>query len=151
MRATNPEGTGEWSESGTGSTHVNLPPAFTGESAAFSVAENETAVGTVQAVDANAEDSVTGYALTGGADRELFELDGASGEVRFKAPPNYEEPLRCTERRAAERGRGNNRVRAGGERHRRQRGACKRTAELAVTVTVTDVDEPPARAGARRR
>ena len=141
VRATNPEGTGEWSESGTGSTHVNLPPTFTAESAAFSVAENETAVGTVQAVDANEEDSVTGYALTGGVDRELFELDAATGALSFKAAPNYENPLDAPSSSPRNPAANNeylllvSATSGTGERHK--------SAAQTVVVTVTDVDEPP--------
>ena len=122
VRATNGEGTGEWSEPGTGTTDANAAPEFTPESAAFDVAENQTVVGTVQASDSDAEDSVTGYTLSGGVDRGLFELDEMTGALAFKAAPNHEEPLDVAEHHPGERG-GRQRVRAGGERDQRQRGA----------------------------
>ena len=68
VRATNDEGTSGWSGSGNGSTDANAAPSFT-SAAAFNAAENQTAVGTVQASDGDGADSVTGYAITGGADR----------------------------------------------------------------------------------
>ena len=47
-------------------THpVNRPPVFTSASA-VNVAENTTAVITVIAEDPDAEDAITGYAITGG-------------------------------------------------------------------------------------
>ena len=54
---------------GINGTPYNEPPVFTEASAAFTAPENQSAVGSVEASDDNAEDSVTGYAITGGADR----------------------------------------------------------------------------------
>ena len=62
-------------------------PAFT-TAATQSVAENTTAVVTLAASDPN-DDPVT-YAITGGADSELFALSGA--ELAFRTAPDYESP-----------------------------------------------------------
>ena len=124
VRAKNDEGTGEWSEPGTGTTDANAAPEFTPASAEFRVAENQTEVGTVQASDSDAEDSVTGYTLSGGVDQGLFELDEMTGALAFKAAPNHEDAAGPGEHRAGERG-GRQRVRAGGERDQRQRGTPK--------------------------
>ena len=92
VRAKNAEGTGPWSDTGTGPRADNAAPAFTAASASFTVAENETAVGTVAAEDTDVEDDVTGYELSGGVDAALFDLDGSTGELTFKVAPNYEDP-----------------------------------------------------------
>ena len=73
VRATNAEGTSGWSGSGSGSTDANASPSFT-SSSAFSAAENQTAVGTAQASDSDTGDSVTGYAIQGGADASKFSI-----------------------------------------------------------------------------
>ena len=73
---------------------ANNPPVFTSASS-VSVAENTTAVVTVVAEDPDAEDEITGYAITGGADQTLFELGGASSPLdmlRFKTAPDFEMP-----------------------------------------------------------
>ena len=60
---------------------VNASPSFT-SSATFSAAENQTAVGTVAASDSDTGDSVTGYAIQGGADALKFSIAGATGGRR---------------------------------------------------------------------
>ena len=91
VRATNAEGTGGWSGSGSGSTDANASPSFT-SSSAFSAAENQTAVGTVAASDSDAGDSVTGYAIQGGADVSKFSIAPATGALTFASAPNFEAP-----------------------------------------------------------
>jgi len=49
------------------------PPRFT-SSASFSVGEGKREIGTVEAVDDDADDEVTGYSVTGGADMEMFAI-----------------------------------------------------------------------------
>ncbi len=91
VRATNAEGTGGWSASGSGATDANAAPSFT-SSATFNPAENQTAVGTVRASDSDASDAVTGYELSGGTDQALFSIGSTSGVLTFQAAPNYEDP-----------------------------------------------------------
>ena len=126
VRATNAEGTGEWSDPGSGSTDANAAPAFS-SSATFDVAENQTAVGTVQATDDG--DDVTGYTIEGGADGALFVIGLASGDLAFNTAPNYEDPTDAD---------GNNTyvvdVRATSGVDIREK-----TAGQTITVTVTDV------------
>ena len=135
VRATNDEGMGEWSEAGFGSTDANATPVFS-SSATFDVAENQTAVGTVQATDD--DDDVTGYAIQSGADEALFVIGPTSGELAFRAAPNHE---------AAADADGNNtyvvdvRATSGA-------GIREKTTDQTITVTVTDVDEPPGAPGA---
>ena len=91
VRATNAEGTGGWSASGSGATNANAAPSFT-SAATFNPAENQTAVGTVAASDSDAGDEVTDYALSGGTDQALFSIGSTSGVLTFQAAPNYEDP-----------------------------------------------------------
>ena len=57
----------------------------------FSVTENQTAVGTVAAADADSADSVT-YAITGGADQAKFAIVADTGVLTFAAAPDFEDP-----------------------------------------------------------
>ena len=128
VRATNDEGTGDWSVSGTGSTAANASPSFTSP-ATFSAAENQTAVGTVAASDSDTGDSVTGYAIHGGADALMFSIVEATGTLTFASAPNFEAP--------ADADTDNDYVVV----VRATSGAGERvkTAEVTITVTVTDV------------
>ena len=129
VRATNAEGTGGWSGSGSGSTDANASPSFT-SSSAFSAAENQTAVGTAQASDSDAGDSVTGYAIQGGADASKFSLVivDSTGVLTFASAPNFEAP--------ADADTGNDYVVV--VRAMSGTGARVKTADQTITVTVTD-------------
>ena len=70
---------------------MNEAPSFTSP-AAFDAAENQTLVGTVAATDGDADDAITGYAVTGGADQALFEIDGTTGALTFTTAPDFEDP-----------------------------------------------------------
>ena len=121
---------------------ANRPPTFTSP-ATFSVAENTTTVGTVVATDADSQDSVT-YAITGGADSAKFAITNA-GVLTFVAAPNYEAPgdLASTDPANAA---GNNvyiivvTATSGS-------GARQLTTPQTLTITVTDVNEPPGKPG----
>ena len=132
VRATNDEGTGGWSASGSGATDANAAPAFT-SSETFGVEENGTAAGTVEAEDSDAGDAVTGYAITGGADMGFFSIGPTSGVLVFKTAPNFEDPQ--------DQGAGNTylvtvQATSGA-------GDREQTATQAITVTVRDADEKP--------
>ena len=130
VRATNAEGTSGWSDPpGSGSTDANAAPAFT-SSATFSAAENQTAAGTVEASDSDTGDSVTGYAIQGGADRSKFSIGAASGVLTFRSAPNFED---ATDADASNTYEVVVRATSG-------TGARAKTAEQTITVTVTDVD-----------
>ena len=132
VRATNDEGTGGWSASGSGAPDANAAPAFT-SSPTFRVEENGTAAGTVEAEDSDAGDAVTGYALTGGADQALFSIGSTSGVLTFQAAPNYENAQDADTDNAylvevqATSGTGDR----------------EQTATQTITVTVTDANEQP--------
>ena len=68
----------------------NRFPQFS-SAATHSAVENQTAAGTVEAADEDAEDTVTGYAVVGGADAARFTISDA-GALQFKTAPDYEAP-----------------------------------------------------------
>ena len=110
---------------------VNEPPSFTSD-AAFETEENNQSIGRVDAEDVDNADRITGYTITGGVDRDLLEID-SGGALTFKDAPNFEDP--------ADNGRNNEYIvvvtATGGT------GGRAMTAEQTITVTVTDVNEPP--------
>ena len=57
----------------------------------FSVQENGVNVGTVVASDSDAEDRITGYSVSGGADRSLFRIN-SGGVLSFHSAPDFESP-----------------------------------------------------------
>ena len=132
VRATNAEGTGGWSASGSGATDANAAPSFT-SAATFNPAENQTAVGTVEASDSDAGDAITDYALSGGTDQALFSIGSTSGVLTFQAAPNYEDPQDANTDNAylvvvqATSGTGDR----------------EQTATQTITVTVMDANEQP--------
>ena len=153
VRAGNGFGAGDWSRAAFGRTAgdsnggtgggagptdppaSNAGPVFENPSA-FSVAENTTFVGALNASDANDTDVVTGYSVVGGADQDLFRIDPAPASLRFANAPDFERPVDA----AAE-----NRY-AVTVRASSGAGARTRTATQAITVTVTDVNtEAPGR------
>ena len=128
VRATNDEGTSGWSLSGSGSTDANAAPAFT-SAATFDAAENQTAVGTVVASDSDTDDSVTGYAIQGGADASTFSIVPATGVLTFASAPNFEAPADADTDNAY----------VVVVRATSGTGARAKTADQTITVTVTDV------------
>ena len=107
----------------------NAAPSFTSP-ATFNVPENQTSVGTVQASDSDSDDSVTGYAIQGGADALKFSIVEASGVLTFASAPNFEAP--------ADADTDNDYVVV--VRATSGAGARVKTADQTITVTVTDVD-----------
>ena len=112
-------------------TDENEPPVFTSDDA-FQVDENEQSVGRVTADDADRNDGITGYEVTGGADGSRFEIAGTN-QLRFKDDPDFERP--------ADAGGDNENIvevtATGGA------GTREMTGTQTITVTVEDVDEPP--------
>ena len=139
--AKNAEGESLLSESGRATTSTNTAPTFT-SAATFSVAENATAVGTVVATDADTTDNVTGYTITAGADSSKFAITNA-GVLTFTAAPNYETPSDLVSTTPANDAGDNQYVlvvtATSGTATRVQ------SATQTLTITVTDVNEPPAK------
>ena len=71
-------------------TNVNDNTPVLTSSTHASVVENQTAVQTVTATDADAD--VLTFSITGGADQALFAIDGSSGALSFQPAPDYEMP-----------------------------------------------------------
>ena len=67
----------------------NAAPVFGGPDTLW-VAENQAAVGTLAAADADG-DAFT-FSIAGGADAGLFAIDAATGALAFAAPPDFEAP-----------------------------------------------------------
>ena len=133
VRATNAEGVGSWSQISTYTTTlaVNNPPVFS-SSSSFSVQENVLSVGAVVASDGDSQDSVTGYGIWSGVDSSLFSItDG--GVLTFDSAPNFESPVDY----------GGNNVYNLVIRATSGTGSRELSATRTITVTVTDVSEPP--------
>ena len=131
VRATNAEGDGPWSASGSGSTGTssNAAPTFANPTATRSVPENSAAgtnVGAVvTATDTDAGDTLT-YTLEG-AGAASFDIVSTSGQIRTRPGVTYDHEARSSYSVTVKVDDGT----AG-------------TATIAVTITVTDVAEPPA-------
>ena len=125
IRAENEFGTGDWSLPGTGTTLLARPRFAEGESATREVPENTLAGLPVGApVKATAGRRALTYAL-GGPDAGAFLIDASTGQVSTRdgvaydheVRPRYELTVAAT--------------------------AGDYVASIALTVLVTDVDEPP--------
>ena len=108
----------------------------------FEVEENQTRVGQLEAVDWDEEDAITGYGITGGADRALFAIEAETGELSFRTAPDYENP-RDVESEDPQSPAADNEymvvveVRSG-------EGERERTREQAIRVRVSDQEEEEA-------
>ena len=132
VRARNAEDRSNWSPQASATTlAANAAPTFSSANT-FSVAENETTVGTVVATDADAGDNITGYAISGGADQGKFSID-TNGALTFKSAPNYEAPTDA----------GTDNTYAVAVTATSGTSTRALTATQTITVTVTDVAEPP--------
>ena len=109
---------------------ANAAPAFS-SAASVRVAENQRAVLTVQAVDADEADGAVRYRLSGGVDQARFALDPATGALSFVAGPDYEHPLDA----------GGNNDYVVTVQATSGTGERERSAEQTIAVTVTDVAE----------
>ena len=128
VRATNAEGTGDWSASGTVAAGANNAPAFDVASYSFTLAENDDgsttaiAIGTVSASDVDPGHTVS-YSITAGNTGNAFAIDSATGAITYTGSgADHETTPSIALTVQASDG-------AGG------------TATVTVTVTVTDVIE----------
>ncbi len=114
-----------------GTALANSPPTFTSPDVA-AVPESTTAVMTLAATDPDL-DTVT-FSVTGGADSTRFDTTGANGEsLVFVSPPDFEAPIDV----GGTPGDNVYEVEVTADD-----GNLGQTAQM-VTVTVTDVNEPP--------
>ncbi|PTS84480.1 hypothetical protein DBR17_07975 [Sphingomonas sp. HMWF008] len=70
-------------------TNVNEAPVIAGDAFA-AVAENQLFAAAVTAIDSDSSNLL--YAISGGADGALFEIDAATGMVSFRSAPDFEAP-----------------------------------------------------------
>ena len=101
-----------------------------GDTASVDVAENTTDVTTVTATDPDGDGLA--YSLTGGADKDLFDLNAGFGVLTFKAAPDFEAPADAD---------GDNNYEV--EVTVTDDGTGNQTDAQALTVTVSDANEPP--------
>ncbi|MBF0241428.1 MAG: cadherin domain-containing protein [Desulfamplus sp.] len=76
--------------SGSANTSPTITSSGGGETTTISVEENQTAVITVVATDK--ENDTLIYIITGGDDKDKFNINAASGLLEFKDAPDYENP-----------------------------------------------------------
>ena len=75
---------------------LNYAPTITSNggnaTAAITIDENSATVTTVAATDPDAGQTIS-FSIAGGDDAALFQIDAATGALRFIAAPNFESPL----------------------------------------------------------
>ena len=67
---------------------ANVAPVFT--SSTFTVEENRTVIGTIQATDEDLPGQSLTYRISGGADAAFFAVDATTGQLSFGNAPNFE-------------------------------------------------------------
>ncbi len=135
IQAKNIEGASPWSDSGSASTQdENLPAEFPADTAARSIAENSAAGAAIGAAltATDPEGDALAYSLAG-TDAASFALDAGTGRLQVKAALDYESKRSYSVTVSVSDGK-----------------AADGTADpaiddtIAVTIRVTDVNEPPA-------
>ena len=109
-------------------TNVNDNDPMLAPTATKSVAENVIDVLTVMATDEDAGTTLT-YAITAGADSARFRIDQSTGDLTFKTTPDFETPGSADNDNVYEV------IVTASDR--------TNSATQTITVTVTDVNEPP--------
>ncbi|AFZ49126.1 cadherin domain-containing protein [Dactylococcopsis salina] len=71
-------------------TDVNESPSLTSPTT-VSIAENQTDVTTITAIDPDSNETLT-FSLSGGADADLFTINEETGELNFIQPPDFQNP-----------------------------------------------------------
>ena len=115
---------------------ANSPPSIFHNS--LTVDENFTGTISIVGTDPDDRDYITGYEITGGRDRALFEIStrGGRGELSFADVPDYERPAGNSNRNEIVVS-----VTSG-------MGTRERTGQQQIAINVSDVDEPPGRPAA---
>ena len=139
VRGRNADGEGGWSDPVSGTTSDNQPPVFANDGR-FEVEENETTAGDVVADDADVEDSITGYEITGGADEAQFEITSGNA-LAFRTAPDFDRPADLASTVPASEAGDNDYI----VEITATSGAGDRvkTTVLPIVVTVTNLLEPP--------
>ena len=127
VRATNDEGTGDWSDSGIGVTRTqpNTPPEFPGSTTERHVTETtEERQNVGNPVDARDTDNDDLTYILEGTDADSFMIDDESGQLKTKMPLDHEVKDSYSVLVKAEDGRGGSDT-------------------IGVTIKVTNVNESP--------
>ena len=130
VRATNAEGDSNWSSAGTGSTNTpgNSAPNFTATSLTRSVAENTAAntnVGAAIPAATDADGDTLTYSMEG-TDASSFNFNASTRQIQTKSGTTYDFETKSSYSVAI----------------KVSDGIASDT--VAVTISLTDVDEPPA-------
>ncbi len=137
VRAVNDEGDGAWSDSGEGNTQdKNVHAEFPDTTATRSIAENSAAGTNVgAAVTANDTENHTLYYSLNGTDKDEFDVGLNTGQITVKTGkvPNYEAKTSYSVT-----------VEVSDRKDTNDNADTKIDDTIAVTINVTDVDEPPA-------
>ena len=143
VRATNDEGTGDWSDAGSQSTPQNVAPVFSSTETAFTVTENSNDGVPALATDADVlndvSDPVT-YSLSG-ADSAVFR-HAARGVLTFITTPDFENPTDVQSTTPANAA--SNNVYIVTVTAKGGTGARALSTSKTFTITVTDANESPA-------
>ena len=135
LKAVNGHGEGPWSDQASARTLQNPGPSL--DSTNFSIQENTplinnlVEVGTLTASDIDQQDTITGYEIQHGGDGAFFQLtpsmDGSTAQLHLKRLPDFEmqETHTITVRTTS------------------GTGLREESTNQEVTVSVTDLDEPP--------
>ena len=135
------DGAGPWSASAGGRTALpsqtpTVPQFVAGDTASLSIAENHAdgaVVGTVAAVDDDADDLT--YSLASGGDNDSFTID-AAGSIAVASGITLDQEARASYTVTA-------RVTDGEDSGGNQESTATIDDTITVTITVTDVAEPP--------
>ncbi len=136
VKAINDEGNSGWSNSGEATTKANTPAAFAKDTDTRSIAENSAANANIGAVvtATDADGDALTYSLTG-TDASSFDIDSSTGQITvatgttldYEATTSYSVTVNVTDKKKAD-------------------GTADTAIDdtIAVTISVTDVNEPPA-------
>lgn len=132
-----PTGDPDWTFSGVNGLGTNgwkLQIYIEGpsETASLQVAENNSAVKVMGAVDADQPAQSFSYSLAGGADESLFSLDSGTGALAFLSAPDFENPVDADTNNVYE-------VIV----QVTDNGTPARSSTQTLQITVTDAAEPP--------
>ena len=137
VRAVNDEGNGPWSDSGEANTQdKNVHAEFPNTSATRSVAENTAVGGNVgAAVTANDTENHTLYYSLNGTDKDEFDIGLNTGQITVKSGkvPDYESKTSYSLI-----------VEVSDRKDKDDNADTKIDDTITVSITVTDVNEPPA-------
>ncbi len=141
VRGVNDQGDGSWSDPGEGTTEAtNVDPEFSDDTATRSIAENSaagTSIGAAVTATDTESDTLT-YSLTG-TDASKFDIGSSTGQISVKtgnvpdyeAKTSYSVTVNVTDKKDSD-------------------GTADKAIDdtIAVTINVTDADEPPAKPAA---